>query len=121
MGRAYELATGQRLGSGDFEGGKSGAVAVLRKLGFTVQDKQSPASSAIPLLCWPGEQLDPQVPLLQGAEEGLFGRVAGSGDGRRRFGGRVLGACWLLRVALADVSGWVYAVWVSRAAMRMML
>jgi hypothetical protein len=40
LGTAYEFATGQRLGSGDFEGGKSGAVAVLRKLGFTVQDKQ---------------------------------------------------------------------------------
>ena len=26
--------------SGDFEGGKSGAVAVLRKLGFTVEDKE---------------------------------------------------------------------------------
>ena len=40
LGTAYELATGQRLGSGDFEGGKSGAVAVLRKLGFTVEDKK---------------------------------------------------------------------------------
>src|SRR5262249_56256775 len=40
LGTAYELATGQRLGSGDFEGGKAGAVAVLRKLGFTVQDKR---------------------------------------------------------------------------------
>ena len=40
LGTAYEFATGQRLGSGDFEGGKSGAVAVLRKLGFTVEDKQ---------------------------------------------------------------------------------
>jgi hypothetical protein len=40
LGTAYELATGQRLGSSDFEGGKSGAVAVLRKLGFTVEDKQ---------------------------------------------------------------------------------
>jgi hypothetical protein len=40
LGTAYELATGKRLASGDFEGGKSGAVAVLRKLGFTVQDKQ---------------------------------------------------------------------------------
>jgi hypothetical protein len=37
LGTAYELATGQRLGSGDFEGGKTGAVAVLGKLGFTVQ------------------------------------------------------------------------------------
>ena len=40
LGTAYEFATGQRLGSGDFEGGKAGAVAVLRKLGFTVQDKR---------------------------------------------------------------------------------
>jgi len=37
LGTAYELATGQRLGPGDFEGGKSGAVKVLGKLGFTVQ------------------------------------------------------------------------------------
>jgi hypothetical protein len=37
LGTAYELATGQRLASGDFEGGKSGAVKVLGKLGFTVQ------------------------------------------------------------------------------------
>ena len=40
LGTAYELATGRRLGSGDFEGGKSGAVAILRQLGFTVQDKE---------------------------------------------------------------------------------
>jgi len=40
LGTAYEFATGQHLASGDFEGGKSGAVAVLRKLGFTVQDKR---------------------------------------------------------------------------------
>src|SRR5215475_7111431 len=37
LGTAYELATGQRLASGDFEGGKSGAVKVLGQLGFTVQ------------------------------------------------------------------------------------
>jgi len=37
LGTAYELATGQRLASGDFEGGKTGAVRVLRKLGFTVR------------------------------------------------------------------------------------
>jgi len=37
LGTAYELATGDRLASGDFEGGKSGAVAVLGKLGFTVE------------------------------------------------------------------------------------
>ena len=39
LGTAYEFATGQRLASGDFEGGKSGAVAVLGKLGFTVEHK----------------------------------------------------------------------------------
>lgn len=39
LGTAYELATGQRLASEDFEGGKSGAVAVLGKLGFTIQHK----------------------------------------------------------------------------------
>jgi hypothetical protein len=39
LGTAYELATGQRLASGDFEGGKSGAVKVLENLGFTVQAK----------------------------------------------------------------------------------
>ncbi|HEY1282818.1 MAG TPA: hypothetical protein VGF22_24260 [Acidimicrobiales bacterium] len=43
LGTAYEFATGQRLASGDFEGGKSGAVAVLEKLGFTVQARR-PAS-----------------------------------------------------------------------------
>jgi hypothetical protein len=37
LGTAYEFATGQRLASGDFEGGKSGAVKVLGDLGFTVQ------------------------------------------------------------------------------------
>jgi hypothetical protein len=37
LGTAYELATGQRLGSGDFEGGKTGAVKVLEELGFTIQ------------------------------------------------------------------------------------
>jgi hypothetical protein len=40
LGTAYEFATGQRLGSGDFEGGKSGAVAVLTKLGFTIEAKE---------------------------------------------------------------------------------
>lgn len=44
LGTAYEFATGERLGSGDFEGGKAGAVAVLEKLGFTVQHKPRPAS-----------------------------------------------------------------------------
>jgi len=37
LGTAYELATGERLRSTDFEGGKTGAVKVLGKLGFTVQ------------------------------------------------------------------------------------
>jgi hypothetical protein len=41
LGTAYEFATGQRLGSGDFEGGKSGAVGVLEKLGFSIQKKQA--------------------------------------------------------------------------------
>jgi len=36
LGTAYEFATGQRLASGDFEGGKSGAVKVLESLGFTI-------------------------------------------------------------------------------------
>jgi hypothetical protein len=40
LGTAYELATGVRLGSGDFEGGKTGAVAVLGKLGFDVQARR---------------------------------------------------------------------------------
>jgi hypothetical protein len=40
LGTAYEFATGQRLASGDFEGGKSGAVKVLGQLGFTVEARQ---------------------------------------------------------------------------------
>jgi hypothetical protein len=40
LGTAYEFATGQRLASGDFEGGKSGAVRVLGNLGFIVQPRQ---------------------------------------------------------------------------------
>jgi hypothetical protein len=39
LGTAYEFATGRRLASGDFEGGKSGAVKVLGQLGFTVQPR----------------------------------------------------------------------------------
>ena len=39
LGTAYELATGSRLASGDFEGGKTGAVKILGKLGFTVRPK----------------------------------------------------------------------------------
>ena len=41
LGTAYELATGRRLASADFEGGKSGAVKVLGKLGFTVEPRRS--------------------------------------------------------------------------------
>jgi hypothetical protein len=40
LGTAYEFATGQRLASEDFEGGKTGAVKVLEKLGFTVQQRR---------------------------------------------------------------------------------
>jgi hypothetical protein len=40
LGTAYELATGRRLASGDFEGGKTGAVKVLGNLGFDVQAKR---------------------------------------------------------------------------------
>ena len=43
LGTAHEFATGQRLASSDFEGGKAGAVRVLGKLGFTVQERR-PAS-----------------------------------------------------------------------------
>ena len=39
LGTAYELATGSRLASGDFEGGKTGAVRILGNLGFTVRPK----------------------------------------------------------------------------------
>jgi hypothetical protein len=39
LGTAYELATGQRLASGDFEGGKTGAVRVLGELGFSVEPR----------------------------------------------------------------------------------
>jgi catechol 2,3-dioxygenase-like lactoylglutathione lyase family enzyme len=39
LGAAYKFATGQPLRSGDFEGGKSGAVRVLEKLGFVIQKK----------------------------------------------------------------------------------
>jgi hypothetical protein len=42
LGTAYEFATGRQLASGDFEGGKTGAVKVLGQLGFAVQEKQRP-------------------------------------------------------------------------------
>src|ERR1051326_4467109 len=40
LGTAYEFATGQRLASGDFEGGKTGAVKVLGELGFTIEPRR---------------------------------------------------------------------------------
>ncbi|HTV93360.1 MAG TPA: hypothetical protein VMG98_11650 [Verrucomicrobiae bacterium] len=39
LGTAYEFATGKKLASDEFEGGKSGAVKVLEDLGFTVEKK----------------------------------------------------------------------------------
>jgi hypothetical protein len=45
LGAAYELATGRRLDSTDFEGGKTGAVRVLGKLGFSVRKRLRPAGS----------------------------------------------------------------------------
>ena len=44
LGTAYELATGEQLASGDFEGGKSGAVKVLGALGFTVEERRPAVS-----------------------------------------------------------------------------
>ena len=43
LGTAYEFATGQRLASSDFEGGKTGAVKVLGNLGFAIHPRR-PAS-----------------------------------------------------------------------------
>jgi hypothetical protein len=40
LGAAYEFATGQRLASSDFEGGKTGAVKVLGQLGFTIEPRR---------------------------------------------------------------------------------
>jgi hypothetical protein len=39
LGAAYEFATGKQLASGDFEGGKTGAVKILGELGFSVERK----------------------------------------------------------------------------------
>ncbi|MDG4822968.1 hypothetical protein O7635_14030 [Asanoa sp. WMMD1127] len=39
LGTAYEFATGQRLASGDFEGGRTGAVKVLGTMGFDVRHR----------------------------------------------------------------------------------
>ena len=44
LGTAYEFATGRRLASGDFEGGKAGAVRILGNLGFTVQQIRRPST-----------------------------------------------------------------------------
>jgi hypothetical protein len=41
LGMAYEFATGQRLASGDFEGGKTGAVRVLGRLGFAIEQRSA--------------------------------------------------------------------------------
>lgn len=46
LGAAYEFATGRRLDSADFEGGKTGAVRVLGNLGFSVRKKLRPAKSS---------------------------------------------------------------------------
>jgi hypothetical protein len=43
LGAAYEFSTGERLASSDFEGGKAGAVRVLSKLGFIIQEKMPSA------------------------------------------------------------------------------
>jgi hypothetical protein len=45
LGAAYEFATGQQLGSGEFEAGRAGAVGVLGKLGFSIEKKLRPARS----------------------------------------------------------------------------
>ena len=45
LGTAYEFATGQRLASGDFEGGKTGAVKVLGELGFTIKPRRTATKS----------------------------------------------------------------------------
>jgi hypothetical protein len=44
LAAAYEFATGQCLGSGDFEGGRRGAADVLGKLGFEVEHAQRQGS-----------------------------------------------------------------------------
>jgi hypothetical protein len=39
LGAAFEFATGRRLASADFEGGRSGAVKILTSLGFDVRER----------------------------------------------------------------------------------
>lgn len=46
LGTAYEFATGKQLRSGDFEGGKTGAVRVLEELGFRIEKKLRSAKSS---------------------------------------------------------------------------
>jgi hypothetical protein len=41
LGAAFEFATGHKLQSADFEGGKSGAVRVLESLGFSIEEKRA--------------------------------------------------------------------------------
>jgi hypothetical protein len=43
LGVAYEFATGHKVGSDEFEGGKTGAVKVLATLGFSIHNKQRQA------------------------------------------------------------------------------
>jgi len=43
LGTAYEFATGRRLASSGFEGGRTGAVRILEQLGFIVKEKRRPA------------------------------------------------------------------------------
>jgi hypothetical protein len=45
LGTAFEFATGTRLASSDFEGGKTGAVRVLGRLGFDIQPRQPATGS----------------------------------------------------------------------------
>ena len=45
LGAAYEFATGKQLRSGDFEGGKTGAVRVLGEFGFRIEKKLRSAKS----------------------------------------------------------------------------
>ncbi|MFJ5212334.1 hypothetical protein [Streptomyces nigra] len=40
LGTAYEFATGQMLSPSDFEGGKSGAVRILERMGFDIEPKE---------------------------------------------------------------------------------
>ena len=63
LGTAYEFATGQRLASGDFEGGRAGAVKVLGKLGFTIQRRRLARSRT---------SLPPSAGALDGGKEELL-------------------------------------------------